>query len=844
MKKKYILTGILIAAMALPASSFTAAASSATDDGTMPVVVSLGDSYSSGEGIEPYYGQDSVDKYDIEDWVCHRSELSWPGMLEINGTTLSSVRGTNYSCADGLVSTEGTRENWYFGAVSGAVTQNIYSDNDQDRQVKTVSSLVGQRSDTRYQLNFQIDTITSLPDPSMVDYVTLTIGGNDVDFTGIITEAMLSDYVNLSKDGLKQKLVNTIESFWETTDGSTPMAEKLENMYRKILEAAPNAKLIVAGYPQLIHYDTKIPSSLYTDNQSITELAGDVVLTISDSEAKLIDDAVSTFDQYIKTIVESRMDGENIAFVDVQDAFAGHEAYSDDPYIEGLVLGLSENVDKSGTGTVISSASFHPNEKGAKAYAGAVQEVFTQYDENPVLAVCDETGNPYGDFAVKIEGTQYTEQFLSGSHLTLSMPTSYSQEMNADSTEPLQLTLTKRDYTITVTDQSNPENSISKDIKVRKNYDGKVIRMSGGFGAGNTADAYAAYEVILDEYRAACAVDSMSYFADMETYEAMYSDVNPFELYEYHVPYHVNPFNDSEYEKHELMYTYYDIDQNGTPELLIFESSWQQDICDIYAFDGTAAVKLFPGITLLDTRDMEFVSAAIYDDGTLCLMTGDSSPYRFNADGYTLETIPWDEWEWNRDKLISFDADMEILAQDIPSDEAEWKKLYIEYIKEKESSNPDKWGSIQYMYALIYVDDDDIPELYVNGFIEAEGDQICTIGNNNQVEACALNRTGGASYIERSGMICNFNGNMDYYPLNFYRLENGTFTELEDIYGREEITWSDSGESTEMYFWNDMEVSEEEFYDKWDNIMPLDDLKNPWDNRHSAAEIMAMIQSM
>ncbi|MCD8222746.1 MAG: hypothetical protein LUD07_11320 [Clostridiales bacterium] len=243
------------------------------------------------------------------------------------------------------------------------------------------------------------------------------------------------------------------------------------------------------------------------------------------------------------------------------------------------------------------------------------------------------------------------------------------------------------------------------------------------------SDAYAAYEVILDEYRAACAVDAMSYFADMETYEAMYPDVNPFELYEYHVPYHVNQFNDSEYEKHELMYTYYDIDQNGTPELLIFESSWQQDICDIYAFDGTVAVKLFPDITLLDTRDMEFVSAAIYDDGTLCLMTGDSSPYRFNTDGYTLETIPWDEWDWNRDKLVSFDADMEILAQDIPSDEHDMPddmdtETYAPSSKEGHLWNPSDFIGKRYRY-------DNGSVIYDLEFYEKEGATRLSLGTGS-----------------------------------------------------------------------------------------------------------------
>ena len=52
-----------------------------------PIMVSLGDSYSSGEGVEPFYGQGypmSVLK-DDPDWLAHRSSQSWPGKLWIPG---------------------------------------------------------------------------------------------------------------------------------------------------------------------------------------------------------------------------------------------------------------------------------------------------------------------------------------------------------------------------------------------------------------------------------------------------------------------------------------------------------------------------------------------------------------------------------------------------------------------------------------------------------------------------------------------------------------------------------------------------------------------------------------
>lgn len=49
-----------------------------------PVVVSLGDSYSSGEGVEPFYGQDKNRTKD-QNWLAHRSTKSWPSMLSIKG---------------------------------------------------------------------------------------------------------------------------------------------------------------------------------------------------------------------------------------------------------------------------------------------------------------------------------------------------------------------------------------------------------------------------------------------------------------------------------------------------------------------------------------------------------------------------------------------------------------------------------------------------------------------------------------------------------------------------------------------------------------------------------------
>lgn len=94
--------------------AFTTVAEAVSDD---PVVVSLGDSYSSGEGLEPFYGQDkaTADKVEDYDWLAHRSQSAWPGRLKFD-------RDTN-PVSDYKDSENGNK--WYFVASSGAKIENL-----------------------------------------------------------------------------------------------------------------------------------------------------------------------------------------------------------------------------------------------------------------------------------------------------------------------------------------------------------------------------------------------------------------------------------------------------------------------------------------------------------------------------------------------------------------------------------------------------------------------------------------------------------------------------------------------------------------------------------------------
>ena len=96
-----IVSVLLITVIAVSSSLFSVDAVESSDDAVDPVVVvSLGDSYSSGEGIEPFYGDTkrintsivTDNKLYDKDWLAHRSTKSWPALLHFPGMP----EGTSY----------------------------------------------------------------------------------------------------------------------------------------------------------------------------------------------------------------------------------------------------------------------------------------------------------------------------------------------------------------------------------------------------------------------------------------------------------------------------------------------------------------------------------------------------------------------------------------------------------------------------------------------------------------------------------------------------------------------------------------------------------------------------
>jgi len=343
MKKHLIqkaVSALLLSAMlgaALPVN-----ASAAANDDTM-IVVSLGDSYSSGEGIPQFYGQNKSweEKIYDEDWLAHRSTKSWPGMLEIPNV---SGKLKDYN----VKQTNSSKCKWYFGAVSGAETRHFKKERQVKKTYKRISLFKTLK--TTYNMPKQLDIFNKVSGD--VDYVTLTVGGNDVKFEDIITTcATGSTYLHFGNDKLKiEKMMDELWASFDTTRAN------IKGVYTDVQsKAGSQANIIVAGYPKLLDKEGK-------------------GVLISEKEATIVNQNVTKFNNAIKSIVnECRGQGMNIHFVDVEAEFdkdGGHQAYSDNAWINNIILlKQSEDLDQSGIG---SAYSVHPNEEGAKAYARCV----------------------------------------------------------------------------------------------------------------------------------------------------------------------------------------------------------------------------------------------------------------------------------------------------------------------------------------------------------------------------------------------------------------------------------------------------------------------------------------
>ncbi|WP_193612566.1 GDSL-type esterase/lipase family protein [Nocardioides lijunqiniae] len=235
-----------------------------------PAYVALGDSYSSGTGTRSYIADGTS---------CQRSTYAYPSLV-------AAARGYALN----------------FRACSGAKIADV-----------TSTQLGALSATTRY--------------------VTLSVGGNDADFTGVLTECATPWWAG-DCDGA----IDTAQAFIRTT-----LPGRLTTLYSSIRSRASSAKVVVVGYPRIFQGE---------DCNALT--------WFSPAEETRLNQTADLLNSKLAAAASAR----GFAFANPTSRFVGHAVCDSPEWLNGLSNPISE--------------SYHPNRPGhSSGYAPLVSPLLT-----------------------------------------------------------------------------------------------------------------------------------------------------------------------------------------------------------------------------------------------------------------------------------------------------------------------------------------------------------------------------------------------------------------------------------------------------------------------------------
>lgn len=270
----------------------------------------LGDSYSSGEGIPPYWPGT-----DTEANRCHRSFLAYPAFITDGESSVPIFMQA--SSGSGSMS---------FIACSSARTENVRTDG------------VAQPGEPGTQL--QQGKVTS-----GTDLVTLTLGGNDAGFTQMLHACGLPQCTNPSYepfDGMP--FVDWVPAKIASIE------DDLRETFSQIRSSGPNAVVVALGYPRIFSEEPEGPALCFTND-------------IYDLDERTF---LNEMADYLNAIIHRAAANAGIDFVAVDEHFRGHEVCGPDGE---WINGISPTVQIPGSIIAAQDKTFHPNESGQREYA-------------------------------------------------------------------------------------------------------------------------------------------------------------------------------------------------------------------------------------------------------------------------------------------------------------------------------------------------------------------------------------------------------------------------------------------------------------------------------------------
>ena len=154
-------------------------------------------------------------------------------------------------------------------------------------------------------------------------------------------------------------------------------------------------------------------------------------------------------------------------------------------------------------------------------------------------------------------------------------------------------------------------------------------------------------------------------------------------------------------------------------------------------------------------------------------------------------------------------------TQDNPYEMQDWQVAYAEHIEGFE------WGEY-YTYSLIYVDDDDVPELVIDTGVEAGDCQILTY-HNGEIDELQTSRL-QFYYIEKKNLLNNTGGVYGQYYDLIYSIENGKWVRVADgewTMTRKNDDW------VYQYQWNGEEVKEDVYAQNLNAVFDMEQKTAP-----------------
>jgi lysophospholipase L1-like esterase len=164
---------------------------------------------------------------------------------------------------------------------------------------------------------------------SSTDLVSITVGGNDAGFSSVMEDCILG-----GESGCK-RAVTIAENYVATT-----LPGLLDRVYSTIKSKAPNAEVVVLGYPHLY------------------KIGGSCALGLSDTSRSYLNGGADALD----TVIEKEATNAGFTFADVRSVFTGHEICSSSAWLHSVTYPVDESYHPTATGQ---ASGYYPTFRSA-----------------------------------------------------------------------------------------------------------------------------------------------------------------------------------------------------------------------------------------------------------------------------------------------------------------------------------------------------------------------------------------------------------------------------------------------------------------------------------------------